>query len=162
MRDRLKMIWKYQNVACIFRRRNNSEILPMAYWKGWYKSESSLMTCEAELHGWVSRMAHPLIGGCPSYEEIMRKFLHRFWDKTLPWTKKFRFQHIYNNNSLQVFVPLIKHLHFWCTTLYASESNYIQVECAHQKRYGQIDKRNPFAPLNRIWVYLWILFYSIL
>ena len=42
---------KYQNVVCIFRRRDNREILSVAYLKGQYKSESSLMTFEAELHG---------------------------------------------------------------------------------------------------------------
>ena len=37
------------------------------YLKGQYKSESLLMAFEAELHGWVSRMARPvvtLIGSC--------------------------------------------------------------------------------------------------
>ena len=35
----------------------SSEILSVGYLKGWYKSESSLMTCAAEVHGSVIRMA---------------------------------------------------------------------------------------------------------
>ena len=39
----------------------SSEVSPVGYLKGQYKSESSLMTCEAELHGCVSRMARPMV-----------------------------------------------------------------------------------------------------
>ena len=39
-----------------------SEVLLVGYLKGRYKSESSLMTYEEELQGWVSRMASPLHG----------------------------------------------------------------------------------------------------
>ena len=35
------------------------EILPVGYLKGQYKSESSLMTCEAELHGSVTPTRMP-------------------------------------------------------------------------------------------------------
>ena len=41
--------------------RTSSEILPVGYLKGLNKSESSLMTCEAELHGWASRMQSPVL-----------------------------------------------------------------------------------------------------
>ena len=39
---------------------------PVAYLKGWHKSESSLMTCEAKLHCWVSRMASPILSPMPA------------------------------------------------------------------------------------------------
>ena len=39
----------------------SSEILPVGYLKGRYKSESSLMTCEAELQSWVSWMTHHML-----------------------------------------------------------------------------------------------------
>ena len=42
----------------------SSYVLPVGYLKnlnGQYKSESSLMTCDAELHGWVSRMQCPML-----------------------------------------------------------------------------------------------------
>ena len=38
-------------VVCILVVRVSSEILPVGYLKGQYKSESSLMTCVVELHG---------------------------------------------------------------------------------------------------------------
>ena len=38
-------------VVCILVLRVSREILPVSYLKGLYKSESSLMTCEAELRG---------------------------------------------------------------------------------------------------------------
>ena len=44
-------------MVCIFRRRDNRETLPVAYLKGLYKFESSLMTCEAGLQGCSSRLA---------------------------------------------------------------------------------------------------------
>ena len=39
--------------------RMSSQVLPVGYLKGLYKSESSLMTFEAELpaHSWISRVA---------------------------------------------------------------------------------------------------------
>ena len=37
--------------------RMSRQVLPGGYLKGLYKSESSLMTCEPELHGLVTRMA---------------------------------------------------------------------------------------------------------
>ena len=43
-------------VVCILVVRVSREILPVGYLKGRYKSESSLMTCVAELHGSVIRM----------------------------------------------------------------------------------------------------------
>ena len=43
-------------VVCILVVRVSSEILPVGYLKGRYKSESSLMTCVAELHCSVTRM----------------------------------------------------------------------------------------------------------
>ena len=42
--------------VCILVVRVSREILPVGYLKGRYKSESSLMTCVAELHGSVIRM----------------------------------------------------------------------------------------------------------
>ena len=54
-------------MSTVFVVRTSQEILPVGYLKGQYKSESSLMAFEAELHGWVSRMARPvvtLIGSC--------------------------------------------------------------------------------------------------
>ena len=36
--------------------RTTLEVLPVGYLKGRYKAESSLMTCEAELHCSVTRM----------------------------------------------------------------------------------------------------------
>ena len=41
-------------VVCILVVRVSREILPVGYLKGWYKSESSLMTGEAKLHGLVT------------------------------------------------------------------------------------------------------------
>ena len=42
-------------VVCILVVRVSREILPVGYLKGLYNSESSLMTCVAELHGSVIR-----------------------------------------------------------------------------------------------------------
>ena len=50
-----------QIVFCIFLVGRHREILPVGYLKGQYKSESSLMTCEAELHGLVIRMASSIL-----------------------------------------------------------------------------------------------------
>ena len=47
--------------VCIRVVRVSCEILPVGYLKGRYKSESSLMTCEAELHGLVTRMASSIL-----------------------------------------------------------------------------------------------------
>ena len=41
--------------------KSSSQFLPVGYLKGQYKSESSLMTCEAELHGSVIRMPSSLL-----------------------------------------------------------------------------------------------------
>ena len=48
-------------VVCILVVRVSREILPVCYLKGWYKSESSLMTCVAELHGSVIRMPSSIL-----------------------------------------------------------------------------------------------------
>ena len=48
-------------VVCILVVRMSSEILPVGYLKGQYKSESLLMTCEAELHGSVTLMPSPIL-----------------------------------------------------------------------------------------------------
>ena len=77
--DSNKTLWKFQNVFFIFRRRDNSENLPVAYLKGGYKSESSLMTCEAELHGWVSRMAYSILSLKGSYvHDVINTFYNLF------------------------------------------------------------------------------------
>ena len=51
-------------------------ILPVGYLKGLYKSESSLMTCEAELHDWVSRMTCSILSpiGSLKIEEFGWKY----------------------------------------------------------------------------------------
>ena len=41
--------------------RASSEVLPVSYLKGLYKSELSLMTCEAELHCSLTRMASTIL-----------------------------------------------------------------------------------------------------
>ena len=46
-------------MVCISSPTVSSEILPVGYLKGQYKSESSLMTCEAELHGSVTPTRMP-------------------------------------------------------------------------------------------------------
>ena len=54
-------------VVCISSLTVSREILPVGYLKGLYKSESLVMTCEAELHGSVTRMPSSipsLIGIC--------------------------------------------------------------------------------------------------
>ena len=54
-------------VVCILVVWVSSVILPVGYLKGRYKSESSLMTCEAELHGlvtWMPSSILSLIGTC--------------------------------------------------------------------------------------------------
>ena len=48
-------------VVCILVVRMSSEILPVGYLKGQYKSESSLMTCVAELHGSVTLMPFSIL-----------------------------------------------------------------------------------------------------
>ena len=48
-------------VVCILVVRVSREILPVGYLKGRYKSESSLMTCVAELHGSVTRMPSSIL-----------------------------------------------------------------------------------------------------
>ena len=48
-------------VVCILAVRVSREILPVGYLKGRYKSESSLMTCVAELHGSVTRMPSSIL-----------------------------------------------------------------------------------------------------
>ena len=48
-------------VVCILVVQLSSEILPMGYLKCRYKSESSLMTCVAELHGSVTRMPSSIL-----------------------------------------------------------------------------------------------------
>ena len=48
-------------VVCILVVRVSREILPVGYLKGRYKSESSLMTCVAELHGSVIRMPSSIL-----------------------------------------------------------------------------------------------------
>ena len=48
-------------VVCILVVRVSREILPVGYLKGRYKSESSLMTCEAELYGSVTRMPSSIL-----------------------------------------------------------------------------------------------------
>ena len=48
-------------VDCISVVRVSREILPVGYLKGRYKSESSLMTCVAELHGSVIRMPSSIL-----------------------------------------------------------------------------------------------------
>ena len=48
-------------MVCILVVRVSREILPVGYLKGRYKSESSLMTCEAELHGSVTRMVYSIL-----------------------------------------------------------------------------------------------------
>ena len=45
------------------------EILPVGYLKGLYKSESSLMTCAAELHGSVIRMPSSILSHISSAEK---------------------------------------------------------------------------------------------
>ena len=48
-------------MVCILVVRVSREILPVGYLKGLYKSESSLMTCVAELHGSVTRMPSSIL-----------------------------------------------------------------------------------------------------
>ena len=48
-------------VVCVLVVRVSREILPVGYLKGLYKSESSLMTCVAELHGSVTRMPSSIL-----------------------------------------------------------------------------------------------------
>ena len=48
-------------VVCISSLTVSSEILPVGYLKGQYTSESSLMTCEAELNGAVTRMPSSIL-----------------------------------------------------------------------------------------------------
>ena len=48
-------------VVCILVVRESREILPVGYLKGRYKSESSLMTCVAELHCSVIRMPSSIL-----------------------------------------------------------------------------------------------------
>ena len=48
-------------VICILVVRVSREILPVGYLKGRYKSEFSLMTCVAELHGSVIRMPSSIL-----------------------------------------------------------------------------------------------------
>ena len=48
-------------VVCIWSPGVSSQFLPVGYLKGRYKSESSLMTCVAELHGLVTRMPSSIL-----------------------------------------------------------------------------------------------------
>ena len=54
-------------VDCISVVRVSREILPVGYLKGRYKSESSLMTCVAELHGSVIRMPSSILSHIGSH-----------------------------------------------------------------------------------------------
>ena len=55
-------------VVCILVVRVSSEILPVGYLKCLYKSESSLMTCVAELHGSVTRMPSSILSDIQVYK----------------------------------------------------------------------------------------------
>ena len=57
-------------VVCILVVRVSSEILPVGYLKGRYKSESSLMTCVAELHGSVIRMPSSILSHIGSVASV--------------------------------------------------------------------------------------------
>ena len=54
-------------VVCILVVRVSREILPVGYLKGRYKSESSLMTCVAELHCSVTRMVYSILSDIGSW-----------------------------------------------------------------------------------------------
>ena len=55
-------------VVCISSLTASREILPVGYLKGRYKSESSLMNCEAELHGSVTRMLSSILSLIGSFD----------------------------------------------------------------------------------------------
>ena len=55
-------------VVCILVVRVSSEILPVGYLRGRYKSASSLMTCVAELHGSVTRMVYSILSLIGTHE----------------------------------------------------------------------------------------------
>ena len=55
-------------MVCILVVRVSREILPVGYLKGRYKSESSLMTCVAELHGSVTRMPSSILSLIVNHE----------------------------------------------------------------------------------------------
>ena len=48
-------------VVCISSPGVSRQFLPVGYLKGRYKSESSLMTCEAVLHGSITRMPSSIL-----------------------------------------------------------------------------------------------------
>ena len=56
--------------------RMSRQVWLVGYLKGLYKSESSLMTCQAEPHGWVSRMACSILSpiGSLKIEEFGWKY----------------------------------------------------------------------------------------
>ena len=74
LRDSREKIWKY--LAChwvwISRSRNTG-----GAFKGQYKSESSLMTCEAELHGLVTQMVSSILSLMGNSDEPF--ILNRYW-----------------------------------------------------------------------------------
>ena len=47
------------------------KILSVGYLKGWYKSESSLMSCEVELHCSVTRMASSILSPIGSHQQAV-------------------------------------------------------------------------------------------
>ena len=56
----------FENTRSWFAFPSSGQAAPVGYLKGGYKSESSLMTCEAELHGSVTRMACSILSLIPN------------------------------------------------------------------------------------------------
>ena len=61
-------------VVCILVVRVSRQFLPVGYLKGRYKSESSLMTCEAELHGSVTRMPSSTLSLIGNHEHLLLNY----------------------------------------------------------------------------------------
>ena len=80
LRNSCEKIWKYQIVDSWFAFpvvRTNREVVPVGYLNCRNKSESSLMTCEAELHGLVTQMVSSILSLMGNSDEPF--ILNRYW-----------------------------------------------------------------------------------